>query len=441
MDKKRIGELLVEEGYVTPEQVNQALEVQKQKKDRICNILMDLGFLSEDDFLEFLAAIPGMARIELERYSIDKSILDLIPAEMALDLEIVPIGKIKNLLTVAMVCPIDENAIERLADITGLHVKSVLCSKRAVYRALDSYYKKEREKPEEAIEPEDAVAAIEDSLILRGVAKLVENIEELPTLPDILGVIESVVNDPNSSADDLAKIISSDSALSGKVLKLANSAAFGFSRKVSSIKHAIALLGFRETQSLAVSVYVYDQLSGGEGDFNFKEYWNHSFACATLSRLIATEFKSSWIDVSYLAGLFHDIGRVAIAMAMKGKLNKAASLQSKRGISLIQAEEEALGITHAEAGYLLGEHWLLPRSLTNAIRHHHSPEEEPEPKGLAGIVFLANRYCDLPASQDEARSALDEDVYVVLQSLEKPDAPLLKALEAFDKIADDIAVF
>jgi HD-like signal output (HDOD) protein len=439
--KKKIGELLVEAGYVTQEQVQQALEVQKTKKERICNVLMDLGYLSEERFMEFLSAIPGIATIELARYQIDQNLLNLVPGDLALRLEAVPIGKIGNLLTVAMVCPIDQKGREQLEEVTGLKVKPVLCSPHSVSKALDVYYKKPSVDSSPVPEAQTDISAIAAPLKLRGVAKLVEEIEELPTLPDIANTISLIVNDPNSSATDLARVISTDGALSAKILKLANSPAFGFSRRILDIKHAVALLGYKETQDLALSVSVFNYLVDN-ADFDFKTYWNHSFACATLAKLIAMSVKNTQgLESAFVAGLLHDVGKVILAMSTRGTRQKAESLYGNSHRVSREMEEELLGTTHAEIGYLLGEHWLLPSTLTNAIRYHHSPELEPEPKGLSSIIYLADVFCQTETPKPETNIVFDDKVLALLKNLNISEVSFSKTLEVYSNIACEIAIF
>ena len=449
-EKKKIGELLVDAGYVTPAQVAEALDVQKKKHDRICSTLIDLGYLTDDDFLEFLASIPGTASVNLSSCEIDQDLLDLVPADLAKELEVVPIGKIGNLLTVGMVCPLDEAGQKKLEDTTGFIVKPVLCSKNAVQRAFDRYYEEpeplEYEDQEEPAAAESGQAASVDMETLKGplqlrrIAQLVEEIEELPTLPDVLNLISAIVNDPDSSADDLAKVVASDSALSAKILKLANSAAYGFSREISSIKHAISMLGFRETQALAISVSVFNNLVDVQR-FDFNSYWNHSFACGTVSRLISLNLPEKKMENAFVAGLLHDIGKVVIAMSMRGKQERMNSLSSSSDITPLEAEEKVLGITHAEVGYLLGERWRLPAPLVNAIRFHHLPELEPAPKGLGNVVFLGDRFCSVQPPQKIMETSFDERVLDALKTLEMPENSLIKALDAYSTIASDITVF
>jgi HD-like signal output (HDOD) protein len=438
-EKKRIGELLIENGYISPEQLEEALEIQKTKRQRICNILIDLGYLTEQSFSEFLSKISGIASIQLSNYEMQRDILDLIPRELAVRLEAIPIGKIGSLLTVAMVCPLDEAGRTELENTTGLRIRPVLCSRTAVYGAIDRYY----EIPEETdqkYEVSDELSALEASLKLGGVAKLVEEIEELPTLPDILSVIASVVNDPTSSAADLAKVIASDSSLSAKILKFANSAAFGFSRKISNIQDAVTLLGFKETQELALSASVLDYLVDMAA-LDFKAYWNHSFTCATLTRLIALNLKSRETESTFVAGLLHDVGKLVLAMGMRDKQEQVNSLCSTDNMTRLEAEEKVLGLNHAEAGYLLGEHWLLPSTLTNAIRYHHIPELEPEPRSLAAIIFLANIFSKMDVSTLEANMVFPDSVLDVLQTLQIPETIVRTTIDIYSGIASDITVF
>lgn len=438
MGRKRIGELLIERGYITPQQLEEGLAAQKKKRERICNILIDLGHLTEESFLEFLRITSDIGSVDLSGFEIERQVLDFIPSELASRLEAVPICKIGNLLTVAMVCPLDEDGRRELEDITGLKVRPVLCSRSAVRKTIDRYY--ERPAHGTAGEPvEDGLASLEGPMKLNRVARLVEEIDELPTLPDIVHVISSLINDPNSSAADLAKLISTDGSLSAKLLKLANSAAYGFTRKISEVQHAVALLGFNETQSLALSVKVFDYLIDN-AELNFKDYWNHAFSCATLSRLLSLNLNSSKGEGAFVAGLLHDLGKVVVAMNVRGVKREIDSLCSE-GTTKLQAEEAVLGMAHTEVGYLLGEHWLLPQPLTSAIRYHHSPKLQPEPDTLSSIVFLANIFCKMDASELETQPPLSDDVREALHTARLSEKAFYKTLAIYSGIAPDISFF
>jgi len=440
-EKKKIGQLLVENGFVTADQVQRALEVQKTRRERICSILIDMGYLTEGDFLEFLGMIPGAASIELSACEIEREIIDLVSMELAQRLELVPIGKLGNSLTVAMVCPIDEAGREELEKVTGLKVRPVLCSRSAVYTALERYYKESQKDILEEGAGED-LSTLEGTMKLRRVAKLVEEIGEIPTLPSIVNLISEIVNDPNSSATDLAKVISTDVGLSTKILKLANSAAFGFSREISNIPHATPLLGFRQTQALALSVPIFENLIN-MAKFDFAAFWSHSLRCAKLSKLISLTLTGRGVESAFVAGLLHDMGKVVLAMSMRGRQEQVESLKTSAHLTPVEAEEEVLGITHAEVGYLLGEHWLLPHALTSAIRYHHSPELQPEAESLADVIFLANSFCKIDPSRLEQTATFDDKVLEILGKLAISEVVFQKTLESYSSMATspDIQLF
>ncbi len=435
-EQRKIGQLLLEAGYVTAQQVEQALRIQKSTRERICSILIDLGHLSEESFLEFLSQTPGMASIDISSIKIDAQVMNLVPEEIARRLELVPIGQLGSTLTVATVYPLEEKELQELEGVVGMKVRPVLCARSSILNAIDSHFEKEKKKSRVEGEEENDLSTFEGPLKLTRIARLIQEIEDLPTLPDILNKVSAVINDPNSSAADLAKVVSSDGSLSGKLLRLANSPAYGFSRKISDIQHAIALLGFAETQALAISVSVFDQLSN-KADFDYEGHWNHSLACATLARMISTNLKVGGMETAFTAGLLHDVGKVMLAIKMGGKQNKVNVLfSSGTGVTKMETEQKILGITHAEVGYLLAEHWLLPSIVTEAIRYHHSPEFGAESRVIANIVYLANLYCE--AAQFAESIVFDEPIVQSLGTIEVSEKAFRNTLQAYSKVAAEL---
>lgn len=435
-EQKKIGELLIEAGYITAQHVDQALRIQRSTGERICSILIDLGHLSEENFLEFLSQTPGMASVDISSIKIEDEVMNLVPEEVARRLELVPIGQLGSTVTVAMVYPLDEKELQELENIVGMKVRPVLCARSAILDAIESHFEREKKKFRvEGDEGED-LSAFEGPLKLTRIARLIQEIKDLPTLPDILNKVSAVINDPNSSAADLAKVVSSDGSLSGKLLRLANSPAYGFSRKISDIQHAIALLGFAETQSLAISVSVFDELSN-KADFDYQGHWNHSLACATLARMISTNLKVGGMETAFTAGLLHDVGKVLLAIKMGGKQNKVNVLfSSSTGMTKLETEQKILGITHAEVGYLLAEHWLLPSVVTEAIRYHHSPEFGAESRVIANIVYLANLYCE--AAQFAESIVFDDPIMQSLGIIEVSEEAFRNTLQAYSQIAAEL---
>jgi HD-like signal output (HDOD) protein len=414
--KRKIGELLVEGGWVTDKELEKALAIQRERGERIGRTLIDLGYLTEESFLEFLTTNPNTPSVDLSSCEIEREIIDLVPGDYACRLELVPIWRIGKMLTVGMVCPLDEAGKKELEHVTGLKIRALLCSRAAILSALQRYYAKPTISAADDT-AEGKHGKREEPLQLCEVARLAERIEELPTLPEILNRVSAVVNDPKSSASELAKVIATDGALSSKILRLANSPAYGFSRKITDIKHAVAMIGFKETQALAISVSAFDKLKWG-AESEFRTYWKHSLACATLARMISVSLKVGGMESAFISGLLHDMGKVVLA----GEIHRRREEASSHYLSgePIRPEEEAhlFGITHAETGYLLAEHWLLPPVVVNAVRYHHSLDAEFSPQAPSTIVFLANTFCRMERSELRKALSFDAKVSKALKTLE-----------------------
>jgi len=182
-------------------------------------------------------------------------------------------------------------------------------------------------------------------------------IRDLPTLPVIAQKVLTLADDDESSAEKLTAMISSDQSLSVKVLGLANSAYYGHRAKIGTIRHAVIVIGTNMLKQLSLSVLV--RGSVGRGGKNRIEFWKHSFGTATASAMIAKRTGISDGDLSFMAGLLHDIGKMIID-------------------TYFPDEHE---MQHTEVGGWMAERWQLPQPLITAIASHHSlaPEHLSQP--------------------------------------------------------------
>lgn len=142
----RIGELLVSAELVTSEDVRKALEPQETSSERIVNILMSLGALNAEEFLEFLAGPDSYEKVDLEELEIAREVIELILADVARSHEVVPVSRAGTVLTRGMVCPLDVETIEMLEVETGLEVQPFICSSADLHACLDRYYSGEAEE-------------------------------------------------------------------------------------------------------------------------------------------------------------------------------------------------------------------------------------------------------------------------------------------------------
>lgn len=213
---------------------------------------------------------------------------------------------------------------------------------------------------------------------------IVNRIHNLPTPPTVFAQVNKVINNPNTSAYQIGAIIAEDPALSAKILKLTNSAFYGLSRTVTSVKQAIVILGLDVVKSLVLSASVFETFSKRNSiDKVFlDQFWRHSLLVAFMSRIISrTKNFPSFLEAeeSFSAGLLHDIGKLVILTHLPDEFAKikAARLNSPNSATSF-IEEQVLGFDHAAVGSYLCQKWNLPEHLTQSIHYHHTPQENLE---------------------------------------------------------------
>ncbi len=386
--KKLIGELLIDAEIITKKQLEEALAVQQKEGGKVVEVLINLGYLDTGKVAQFLSSQPGTPSIDIANYSVAREVLQYIPRDFALKNEIFPIDKLGKLLTVGMAFPLDAATIKKLEEITGLRVKALLCRPEDIRIAIAQYYPQE---PVAEPGPEEEAQLISAGARIDSVAQLIRQIDGLPTLPETVRRVQEAAQSAETPLKDIAAIIARDPAISGTMLRLANSRAFGFTRKVDNIELATALLGLRETCT-AVTTSAVISLTEKSARFDHAGFWKHSMLCATAAKLIAAAVGLKKNPGVVTAGLLCEIGRFALSEC-------APSLYAKIGANLSDAElrteeEKLLGIGHPEAGHLLAEHWQLPVEIAEAIRFHLAPEHAVANPEVAAIVALAARLTD-----------------------------------------------
>ncbi|WP_231688277.1 HDOD domain-containing protein [Dethiosulfatarculus sandiegensis] len=221
----------------------------------------------------------------------------------------------------------------------------------------------------------------------RDAKKRIQFLKSLPTLPGMLDQISRAVESHRFSASDIGKLISKDQVLTAKVLKLANSAFYGFSRKVGSLTQALVLLGFEVIKGLILTSAVFEMMKKKQLGL-----WEHSLAVALTTGLVAEmspAIKERREEIA-LAGLLHDLGKVVIQIQLPHDAESVAELIEVEDMGTGRAEEEVLGFNHCQAGMWLAESWKLPLELTEPIRWHHTPLEAPNASLAAAAVHLAD---------------------------------------------------
>ncbi|WP_319762244.1 HDOD domain-containing protein [Maridesulfovibrio sp.] len=219
---------------------------------------------------------------------------------------------------------------------------------------------------------------------------LVRTEVKLPSLPQVFIEMRQVINDPSSSASDLAKVISRDTALSAFLLRMVNSAFYSFPAQIDTISRAVAVIGTNQLSTLAMGTSVMDMFKGLPTDIiDLELFWRHSFACGIIASQLSKTFKQGTPEKCFVAGLLHDIGRPMFMMALPEQAVAAASISCNKKALMFKAEKVVAGFDHAELGGMLLRKWNLPFSLVNAVLYHHTPAKASKsPEAL--YVYFAN---------------------------------------------------
>ena len=220
-------------------------------------------------------------------------------------------------------------------------------------------------------------------------------IDDLASLPVVIKNVIQITRNPKSSAMEVARAISCDPALASKVLKMANSALYGFPQKITTISHSIVILGFANIKNLVLTVSMFDMLpaKGGGEHFDREGFWEHSLACGVTSKLLANRVGIKDVEGAFLWGLLHDLGKVVLDTYFNDDFTEVVSLAKEVGILIKDAEQRLLGFDHAEVGGILADKWNLPPALIKVIRFHHNPPLAYESMRMAAIVHLADILC------------------------------------------------
>ncbi len=227
------------------------------------------------------------------------------------------------------------------------------------------------------------------------VKRVVSNVRNLPTPPIVFHQIQKVINDPNVSAEQIASILAEDPAMSVKVLRLTNSAFYGLSREIESVKHAVIIVGLEAIKNLVLSASVLDMFKGKSIDDDFQDkFWRHSLATAFGCRLLAKRLRDKCMvdpDSAFSAGLLHDVGKIVLVCFLDQEYREFKEARDNNKTAMdFEIEQELFGFTHAEIGAFLTEQWKIPNKLTEAILYHHGIKEIDSGAALSCIVYMAN---------------------------------------------------
>ncbi len=245
--------------------------------------------------------------------------------------------------------------------------------------------------------------------------KRLEDLPELKPFPAAAAKLCSACKDPDASPKQIVEIITCDPGLAAKLLQVSNSSMYGFSGRIRTIDHAVVLLGSKKVRDLALSMAGAEVFSqGDEAKDERNTLWKHSLAVATISRLIAPHVNNVVPEEAFLAGIFHDVGKLvfydlipAEYSEMHGRIDPSHR---------VEAENESFGIDHAELGLECADDWGLPQEIGNAIGSHHNRADTDT--NITRVVQLANPLAHLwDLQQPECEEVSEEESNEVSEQL------------------------
>jgi len=222
---------------------------------------------------------------------------------------------------------------------------------------------------------------------------------QLPPFSPILNRLIASLANEDISLSQIADLIEKDTALAGNILRLVNSALYGFRGTINSVRHAVSLLGINKLRNAALSMSVarmWNQVKNPAG-WSTPNFNQHSVGVAILADLLAQKLPVEYAEGAFAAGLFHDLGLLLIAIGLPEEYKQMSLLCQQSKQWTLEYEIAVLGMTHAELSAEALAHWNLPEPIQTAVRYHVNPDIDPTPLNagqlpLSRVLNAADRY-------------------------------------------------
>jgi len=227
---------------------------------------------------------------------------------------------------------------------------------------------------------------------------------DLCSPPEVFTLVSQALDDDTKGANDIAELIERDPSLSARMLKIVNSAFFGFPARIKSISHAVTILGDRDLRMLVMTTSVVERFADQPNSLlSMRDFWAHSLKVALCAKFLAARHpKKRQLSSVFISALLHDIGRL-VMYTKAPDLARFAALTAKteRGTE-IDAEIASFGFSHADLGGALLNRWKVPESLQHAAYFHHQPELADSDQDEVTLVYIANKLAHADFMSEES---------------------------------------
>lgn len=220
--------------------------------------------------------------------------------------------------------------------------------------------------------------------------RIVQTVEQIPTLPIISKQIQELFSNQDVPIRKVGEIIERDPPLALKILKIVNSAFYGLLNNVSSLEHALIILGSEEVKNIVLGFSIQNFFNQSSNAFERKRFWKHSIICSQISKHLGRHFNIIDDGTFFLSGLIHDIGKLVADQYFHDDFNTIIDYISSNQSTFSKAEKEVLGVTHYQIAAKLLQQWHFPKKVIMQIFYHHAPWYDKNFTSGSIIVYLAN---------------------------------------------------
>jgi len=242
--------------------------------------------------------------------------------------------------------------------------------------------------------------------------ELVTGSIRLVSLPEVCIRVNEMLDEPSVTAAELGHVISQDTSLTARLLKIVNSSYYGFQAKIETVSRAVTVVGLRELRGLVIAASAVETFSNVPNEIlNKVRFWRHSLYCGVIARLLAEECHVLHSERLFVAGLLHDIGKLIIAQRLPQETRMILLASESEQRSEVDVEKDFLGFDHAEVGGELMQAWNMPETLIESVAYHHQPQNAEKGLMETCLVHLANIFTD------EAENGLDMSIETPIQEI------------------------
>jgi len=232
------------------------------------------------------------------------------------------------------------------------------------------------------------------------IESIINNLNKLPTLPSIAMRILNAVKNKETGLKEIGEILATDPSLSAEVLRAINSHFYSLPNKITSVPHAVNLLGSRTVKSLALSFSLVNNLKSKESNgFDYVNFWKTSLIGAVSAKILTEKILPSFAEDAFFLGLIHNIGILAMNQCMPEQYQLVLNETKSNLFSYSEAENRFFGFNHMQLGEYMAKSWGLPEYFTIPIRHHHGLDDifiqEPYIYTLTKLLRLSSLFIDL----------------------------------------------